>query len=434
VEKPHSISRKAAVDAAGGDDSAEAVVDILSGLHDAHTWQKNMPFPRLIVVSKAVSRADSQCFHVNLAHEALIEWSPLKQNVTNKHGDLRVLNEFKDKVCKLENDFKKNRQAMQDNPLWTLDDALWTHERLKDVYGSIQRLGRDDELRDEERWCLGPMTPESVFIEINKPSTDAKRRRLLGERLSVIGDDREGTGVVNKVPQIEWCDVPGGTVTIKVYYGYVPHTRWPFPSRSITKEIKPFRISKYLITNEQFDAFISVEDGFTKPNWWDNFIPSARSGERPSPPQWSFANHPRNNVSWFAAMAFCFWLSKKLKLCVRLPNEWQWQLAAAGADGNPCNNLKSNLNRTTAVGMFPLSKSSVGAHDMIGNVWEWCLNKFFPAKKESFGPTDYNARVIRGCAWDGSNEKSNSSTRVWMDPWLYSSNVGFRVIQLIDSN
>ena len=43
-------------------------------------------------------------------------------------------------------------------------------------------------------------------------------------------------------------------------------------------------------------------------------------------------NHPAENVSWYDAVAYCRWLSKRLGYEIRLPTEWEWQQAATGGD------------------------------------------------------------------------------------------------------
>jgi len=55
-----------------------------------------------------------------------------------------------------------------------------------------------------------------------------------------------------------------------------------------------------------------------------------RSG--PGEQRFKYANHPRENVSWYDAMAFCYWLSSKLGYEVRLPTEDEWEAAARGRD------------------------------------------------------------------------------------------------------
>ncbi|NOZ53318.1 MAG: formylglycine-generating enzyme family protein [Gammaproteobacteria bacterium] len=40
-------------------------------------------------------------------------------------------------------------------------------------------------------------------------------------------------------------------------------------------------------------------------------------------------------MSWYDAMAYCGWLNHRLQYEIRLPTEWEWQLAATA--NNPPN-------------------------------------------------------------------------------------------------
>ena len=68
-------------------------------------------------------------------------------------------------------------------------------------------------------------------------------------------------------------------------------------------------MARYAITNAQFQCFVD-EGGYDEPRWWHGF--EARR-EPPREPAWSFANHPRETVSWFDAVAFCRWLDARLR-------------------------------------------------------------------------------------------------------------------------
>jgi hypothetical protein len=91
-------------------------------------------------------------------------------------------------------------------------------------------------------------------------------------------------------------------------------------------------------------------------------------------------------------MAFFHWLEARLGGGIRLPTEFEWQLAATrgesgrvypwGPDWDPqaepwrANTAESGLNRSTAVGLYPLGASPTGVRDMAGTIYEWCLNAF----------------------------------------------------------
>lgn len=169
-----------------------------------------------------------------------------------------------------------------------------------------------------------------------------------------------------------------------------------------------FQIAKYPVTYVQFQKFIDIQDGFTDDRWWQGL---AEREIQPLEQCWKIANLPRENVTWYAAVAFCRWLSNGVGYCVRLPLEWEWQFAAQGTDGRQYSwgneyiqgyvNVKVTstkggvfLGRTTAVGDFHQGESPFGVMDMVGNVWEWCQNEY--NQPDNTGLFRNAARVVRG--------------------------------------
>ncbi|MBK8430830.1 MAG: SUMF1/EgtB/PvdO family nonheme iron enzyme [Chloroflexi bacterium] len=102
-----------------------------------------------------------------------------------------------------------------------------------------------------------------------------------------------------------------------------------------------------------------------------------------------YANHPRETVSWYQAVAFTRWLSDKLGYEVRLPHEHEWEVAAKYQhgrtypwgedefDSTKANTAEGGLGQTTAVGLYPTGRqSTLDLYDLSGNVLEWCQNKY----------------------------------------------------------
>jgi len=166
------------------------------------------------------------------------------------------------------------------------------------------------------------------------------------------------------------------------------------------------------------------------------------------PSKFKGASFPVEQVSWSDAVEFCKKLTEMEKkagritesMAYQLPTEAQWEYACrAGTTGayswgDSISSFNANYesrvrNKTTPVGEY--SANPWGFHDMHGNVWEWCADRWsdYPqgAVTNPEGPASGSIRVRRGGSWlDGgvflrSAERSNSG------PGYRHGAVGFRV-------
>ncbi len=162
--------------------------------------------------------------------------------------------------------------------------------------------------------------------------------------------------------------------------------------KRLTRAVGPFWMARYPVTVVQFQAFLDEchrEDGWHLP---PGFMVNLPIDYPPPKHRMRHANHPADTVTWYDSMAFRHWLGARLGFEVRLPTEYQWQLAATGGDPTRtypwgpdwdpeqepwrANTFESGLGHTTAVGMYPAGASPADMLDMAGTIYEWCLDPF----------------------------------------------------------
>ncbi len=361
------------------------------------------PDARLLVCGQAGQRPT-----VEVAHEALLDhWPRLKNWIEVRRDDLRLRRQ----ITHAATDWQAHHCKAE---------YRWPDERVVEVVAMREHLKLEPaDFTELERDFLGPLDRDQMLAALDEPATTHEQRAIIGVRLSLLGDPRPGVGLrADGLPDLVWCPVPGGEVTLEENAG--------------TFTVEPFHIAKYPVTYHQYRAFLETSDGFNNRAWWK--VLSSQI-DKPGRQFNRRDNHPAENLCWLEAMAFCRWLSARLGYEVRLPNEWEWQQAATGGnpanvypwgpewDGNCVNTYESKLSRTTAVGLYPQGASPVGALDMSGNVWEWCLNEY--DKPQNVTISGYSRRVVRGGSWSSYQAHARAAYRNYDTP--DNLIVGFRL-------
>ncbi|MDX2137608.1 MAG: SUMF1/EgtB/PvdO family nonheme iron enzyme [Chloroflexota bacterium] len=316
-----------------------------------------------------------------------------------------------------------------EGPGMRADDPRWWGVWLSAVIVEEQKLHEQTTLRRGERAIRDGLVDWLVRLVKTAQALLPPERAQCGRALGLLGDPRKGVGLrPDGLPDIDWVPIPDDG---EWFYQKDKHP--PLPA---------FQMSRYPVTYAQFQAFIDAPD-FNDDRWWAGmpdeqkvFDTNYRTREL-NKQTFKYSNHPRENVSWYQAVAFCRWLSDKLGYEVTLPTERQWEKAARGTDGREYpyaggfdatkgNTRETGIGQTSAVGIFAEGRSPYDILDMSGNVWEWCLNKDHePDQIEIDNSGDF--RTLRGgsCYFRGISRTVDGSIS---DPISCDSENGFRVV------
>jgi len=174
-----------------------------------------------------------------------------------------------------------------------------------------------------------------------------------------------------------------------------------------TLQIAPFFIDKFPVTNAEFKRFLDVTH--YAPRDPINFLRDWKNATFPQ----GWDRRPVTWVSLEDARAYAAWAGK------RLPHEWEWQLAAQGADnriypwGNqwmpanvPIPDQSRHMRGPDPVDAHPSGASPYGVMDMVGNVWQWT---------DEFLDEHTRAAILRG------GEYYQPQGSIWYFPQAYRS-------------
>lgn len=262
---------------------------------------------------------------------------------------------------------------------------------------------------------------------------------------------------VNQIEEAEYLLIRGGEF---IYSQPEPEGQ--------TVRVGDLYMAKHPVTNRQYRSFIDYLAGIPSPA--DSVLPigeyeeALRSFAAGDPeqrylqtekglaklfrsyyddlPRFNKDEQPVVGVSWFAARAYCLWLSMLDPdgWPYMLPTEQQWEWAAGGrrdksgevlevreypwGDEPPTSqhaNYNQNVGTTTPVGSYPDGATPEGLYDIAGNVWEWMENWY---------DADKDVVALRGGSWYSLAGNLRCSAR-FNDPpqgWDLSV-IGFRVVR-----
>jgi len=190
-------------------------------------------------------------------------------------------------------------------------------------------------------------------------------------------------------------------------------------------------LGAFAVTNAEYLGF--VEDTRSE-------MPFAYSDERFSHPR-----QPVVAVSWFEAMSYCDWLSRKTGQPFRLPSEAEWERAVRGGvegklyswgdeDPDTFETYRTGWRDEKPQATGLLDPNRFGVYNLGDNVHEWCLDWY---QSDYYRKSSYRnpvcseptaRRASRGGSWRHQIKVSRCAARSSLDPNFKYTDYGFRVL------
>lgn len=259
-----------------------------------------------------------------------------------------------------------------------------------------------------------------------------------------------------KSPENELLKVKSGKVSIgkgkdNALYG------WDNEFGKYTSKIKSFHASKFLVSNEEFKAFVD-DDGYKTEKWWTEEGWGWVTYKKCTCPlfwekegnEWKFRSMleiiemPWNwpvEVNYLEAKAFCNWKSAKTGKTLRMPTEAEYYRlrdSLAIADQPEWETAPGNINLEHYASSCPVDRFETdGFYDVIGNVWQWTempisgLDGFeiHPFYDDFSTPTfDTKHNLIKGGSWISTGNLAIRDSRYAFRRHFYQ-HAGFRYIE-----
>ena len=249
---------------------------------------------------------------------------------------------------------------------------------------------------------------------------------------------------VSDADPVRWISCAGGIYRVgHATEGYC----WDNELPSHEALVHPFRIADRLVTNAEWLAFME-DGGYATPSLWlaDGWATINREGWQ-APLYWEHTDggwfqmslqglslvvpaEPVAHVSFYEADAFARWAGK------RLPTEFEWEVAATGAE------VQGNTLQTGALRPRRAEPSQTdAARQLFGDVWEWTASAYlpYPGYKPPVGAIgEYNGKfmvsqqVLRGASCVTPEDHSRPTYRNFFYPHQRWQFLGLRLASEIE--
>ncbi|MCO8094654.1 5-histidylcysteine sulfoxide synthase [Acinetobacter lwoffii] len=248
--------------------------------------------------------------------------------------------------------------------------------------------------------------------------------------------------ITGMAPDNILLDVPEGKVHLQKDFNH-PFYGWDNEYGRHEAEVAAFAASKYLVSNQEFLAFVEADGYQTEHYWseeglgWLQFSQAAHPcfwrktelgwslrlmlEEVPMPWDWPV------EVNYHEAKAFCQWKSQLLGKTIRLPTEDEWYrlYAVSDLDSDLPSPEQANIELKYGTSSCPVDHFKQGDfYDIQGNVWQWTETPIYPFQGfqvhplyDDFSTPTFDGRhnLMKGGSWISAGNEA-----------LYSSRYAFR--------
>lgn len=256
-------------------------------------------------------------------------------------------------------------------------------------------------------------------------------------------------------PENSLLTVPEGKVHLQKDVNH-PFYGWDNEYGQHEAEVAAFAASKYLVSNQEFLAFVEAAGYQTEEYWSDEGLSWLQFSQVTHPVFWRKTELGWSlrlmleevpmpwdwpvEVNYHEAKAFCQWKSQQLGKSIRLPTEDEWYRLYAISDLDPRlpSPEQANIELKYGTSSCPVDHFQQGDfYDIQGNVWQWTETPIYPFQGfqvhpfyDDFSTPTFDGRhnLIKGGSWISAGNEALYSSRYAFRRHFFQ-HAGFRYVE-----